>query len=102
LGKLRTKAKATARVNLAVDTRRHYAGRYYCDGLPFNYCDGALIMIIGNYTFYERTRTVYPCGQILVRGMMDMGGYDEAAIVEIIGKRVTAWVDNEVIQEQAQ
>jgi hypothetical protein len=34
--------------------------------------------------------------------MMDMGGYDEAAIVEIIGKRVTAWVDNEVIQEQAQ
>jgi hypothetical protein len=59
-------------------------------------------MIIGNYKFYERTRTVYPCGQILARGMMDMGGYDEAAIVEIIGKRVTAWVDNEVIQEQTQ
>jgi len=56
-------------------------------------------MIIGSYKFYERSRTVYPCGQVLARGMMDMGGYDEAAIVEIVGKRVTAWVEDLVIQE---
>jgi hypothetical protein len=55
-------------------------------------------MQIGDYTFNERTRTVYPCGQVLARGMMDMGDYDEAALVQIIGNRVTAYVEDQVIE----
>ena len=100
MGKLRTKTKAAARDNLGINTRRHYVSRYYWAGLPVNHYDGALIMIIGNYKFNERTRTVYPCGQILARGMMDMGGYDEAAIVSIAEGKAVAYVLDEVIEEQ--
>lgn len=55
-------------------------------------------MNFNNYKFLERTRTVYPCGQIIARGMMDMGEYDEAAIVSITGGVAVAYVEDEVIE----
>ena len=55
-------------------------------------------MKFNNYTFLERTRTEYPCGQIIACGMMDMGDYDEAAIVSIAGGVAVAYVEDEVIE----
>lgn len=54
-------------------------------------------MTFHNYKFHERTRTTYPCGQVIARGMMDMGGYDEAAMVVIAEGMAVAYVEDEVI-----
>ena len=55
-------------------------------------------MQFNNYKFQERTRTEYPCGQIIARGMMDMGDYDEAAVVSIAAGVAVAYVEDEVIE----
>ena len=55
-------------------------------------------MQFNQYTFHERTRTTYPCGQVIARGMMDMGGYDEAAMVVIAEGKAVAYAEDEVIE----
>lgn len=55
-------------------------------------------MQFNNYKFNERTRTQYPDGQIIARGMMDMGDYDEACVVSIAGGVAVAYVEDEVIE----
>lgn len=55
-------------------------------------------MQFNNYKFQERTRTQYPDGQVIARGMMDMGGYDEAAVVSIAQGVAVAYVEDEVIE----
>ena len=54
-------------------------------------------MKFNNYKFNERTRTQYPCGQIIARGMMDMGDYDEACLVSTAEGKAVAYVEDEVI-----
>ena len=55
-------------------------------------------MRFNSYTFHERTRQEYRDGQVICRGMMDMGGYDEAAIVTIAENKAVAYVLDEVIE----
>ena len=55
-------------------------------------------MQFNQYQFHERTRTEFGCGQVIARGMMDMGGYDEAAIVTIAEGKAVAYVLDEVIE----
>ena len=55
-------------------------------------------MQFNQYQFHERSRTEFRCGQIIATGMMDMGGYDEAAIVTIAEGKAVAYVLDEVIE----
>ena len=55
-------------------------------------------MQFNQYQFHERSRTEFGCGQVIARGMMDMGGYDEAAIVTIAEGKAVAYVLDEVIE----
>lgn len=57
-------------------------------------------MKFNEYTFHEQQRTEYPCGQIILTGMMDMGGYDERATVSIAQGVATATVRSEYIEVQ--
>lgn len=55
-------------------------------------------MQFNQYQFNERSRAEFGCGQIIATGMMDMGGYDEAAIVTIAEGKAVAYVLDEVIE----
>lgn len=47
--------------------------------------------------FHEHTRESFADGQVICRGMMDMGEYDEKAMVVIAEGKAVAYVEDEVI-----
>lgn len=48
--------------------------------------------------FHERTRELFADGQIICRGMMDMGDYDEKAMVVIAQGKAVAYVEDKVME----
>lgn len=56
-------------------------------------------MNFGRFIFRERTREAAPCGQIIARGFMDMGDYDEVCIVSIAEGRATAYLEDRILEE---